>query len=136
MSDITSNSEVEMRIMTLLAFGATALLSLAYAGESSGAWKPFHASYTLFSGQQLAGREAPTSTERKLAIAVEGQPAKEIFDSIGPDRHPACSPERGYRDRRKGGVQCAYSPEEDGNGYRCWIGVNLRTGESTPTVSC
>lgn len=136
MANTTSNSEVEMRIMALLAFGATALLSFAYAGESSGAWKPFHASYTLFSGQELAGREAPTAIERKLAIAVEGQPAKEIFDSIGPDRHPACSPERGYRDRRKGGVQCTYSPEEDGNGYRCWIGVNLRTGESTPTVSC
>jgi hypothetical protein len=119
-----------------LAFGATALLSWAYAAEPSAAWKPLHASFTIFSGQQLAERGAPTATDRKLAIAVEGKPAKEIFDSIGPDRRPTCSQGKGDRDRRKRGVQCTYSTEGDGNGYRCWIGVNLRTGESTPTVSC
>ena len=125
-----------MQKMKWLVFGATALLTVAYAAESSGAWKPLHADYTIFSGQQLAGREAPTATDRKLAIAIEGIPAKEIFDSIGPDLHQTCSQEKGDRDRRRGGVQCTYSPEENGNGYRCWIGVNLRTGASIPTVSC
>jgi hypothetical protein len=109
---------------------------LANGAESSGAWEQLQAKYTIFSGQQLAGREAPTLTDRKLAIAIEGQPAKEIFDSIGPDRHPTCSQDKGDRDRRKGGVQCTYSPEGNGKDYRCWIGVNLRTGESIPTVSC
>ncbi|MGK5022758.1 hypothetical protein [Janthinobacterium sp. LB2P10] len=128
--------EVEMRISTWLAFGATALLSWAYAAEPSAAWKPLRASFTIFAGQQLAEREAPTAKDRKLAIAIEGQPAREIFDSIGPDRHPTCSQEKGDRDRRKGGVQCTFSPKGDGNGYRCWIGVNLRTGGSIATVSC
>ncbi len=119
-----------------LVVGSAALLSLAYGAESSGAWKPLQAKFTIFSGQQLAGREAPTATERKLAIAIEGQPAKEIFDSIGPDRRLTCSQDKGDRDRIKGGVQCTYSPEGNGKDYRCWIGVNLRTGESIPTVSC
>ncbi|MEC5162346.1 MULTISPECIES: hypothetical protein [unclassified Janthinobacterium] len=119
-----------------LVVGASALLSLAYGAESSGAWKPFHAKYAIFSGQQLAGREAPTAADRKLAMAIEGLPAKEIFDSIGPDLHPACSQDKGDRDRRKGGVQCTYSPDGNGKDYRCWIGVDLRTGESIPTVSC
>ncbi|PHV08542.1 hypothetical protein CSQ96_03060 [Janthinobacterium sp. BJB412] len=123
-------------MMIWLAFGAPVLLSLAYAAAPPAAWEPFHASFTIFSGQQLAERGALTATDRKLAIAVEGLPAKEIFDSIGPDRHPTCSQKRGDRQRRKGGAQCTYSPEGDGNGYRCWIGLNLRTGESTPTVSC
>jgi hypothetical protein len=84
----------------------------------------------------VGGIKAPTVTDRKLAIAIEGQPAKEIFDSIGPDRRPTCSQDKGDRDRRKGGVQCTYSPEGNGKDYRCWIGINLRTGESIPTVSC
>ncbi len=125
-----------MKMMKGLFFAATALITVAYAAESSGAWRPLHAEYTIFSGQQLAGRGAPTATDRKLTIAVEGKPAKEIFDSIGPDLHQTCSQEKGDRDRHRGGVQCAYSPEKNGNGYRCWIGVNLLTGAGIPTVSC
>jgi hypothetical protein len=124
-----------MRKMTGLIFSASALLSLAYAGEWSGAWKPLQASYTIYSGE-LAEREAPTPTDRTMTIAVEGQAAKEMFDSIGPDLHPTCSQEKGNRDRAKRGVNCVYSPQGEGKGYRCWVGLNLRTGESIPTVSC
>lgn len=87
---------------------------------------------TIYSGE-LAERSAPTATERTMTIAFEGQSAKEVFDSIGPDVHPSCSEEKDYRDRSKKGVTCNYTPKD---GCRCWIGLNLRTGESIPTVSC
>jgi hypothetical protein len=124
-----------MRKITGLVLGASALFSLAHAAEWSGAWKPLRASYTIYSGE-LAEREAPTATERTMTIAVDGQAAKEMFDSIAPDLHPTCSQEKGDRDRRKKGVSCTYSAQGPGKGYRCWIGINLRTGESIPTVSC
>lgn len=124
-----------MRKTIGLIFGASALVSLAYAAEWSGAWKRLPASYTIYSGE-LAEREAPTPTARTMTIAVEGQAAREVFDSLAPDIHPACGQEKGDRERRKKGINCIYSAQGEGKGYRCWIGLNLRTGESIPTVSC
>lgn len=124
-----------MRKFTGLIFGASALLSLAYAAEWSGAWKPLPASYTIYSGE-LSEREAPTPTVRTMTIAVEGQAAREMFDSIAPDIHPTCGQEKGDRERRKKGGNCIYTAQGAGKGYRCWIGLNLRTGDSIPTVSC
>lgn len=109
------------------------MLSPASAAELSD-WQSLRAEYVIFSGPYLAERDAPTATDRKLSIALEGQPAKEVFDSIGPDLRDSCSAEEGDRDRRKGGVQCTYR-RKDGS-YRCWVGVDLRTGRSYPTVSC
>jgi hypothetical protein len=124
-----------MRKIIGLVWSATAMLSMAYAAEWSGEWKPLRASFTIYAGE-LNERSAPTSTNRTMTIAVEGQAAKEIFDSIGPDTHPSCSQEKGDRDRDKAGVQCTFSAKAGAKGYRCWIGINLRTGESVPTVSC
>ncbi|MDC8759382.1 hypothetical protein [Janthinobacterium fluminis] len=124
-----------MRKITALAFGATTLFSIAYAAEWSGAWKPLHATYTIYAGE-LSEREAPTAAMRTMTIAVEGLAAKEIFDSIGPDSHPSCSQEKGDRDRDKEGVQCTFNAKAGEKGYRCWIGINLLTGASIPTVSC
>jgi hypothetical protein len=124
-----------MRKIVWLVASAGAAFSIAYAADWSGAWRPLQASYTIYSGE-LAEREPPTATERTMAIAVEGPAAKEIFDSIGPDLHPTCSQGKGDRERRKRGVDCIYEPLGAPKGYRCWIGINLRTGESTPTVSC
>lgn len=121
-----------MRKIIGLVLGAT-VLSLAYAAEL-GEWQSLRADYVIFSGSYLAERSAPTTTDRKLSIAIEGQPAKEIFDSIGSDLRDSCSAEEGDRDRRKGGVQCTFR-RKDGS-YRCWVGVDLRTGRSYPTVSC
>ena len=124
-----------MRKTVGLFVAAGALLSFAYAAEWSGAWKPLKASYTIYSGA-LAEREAPTVKERMMTIAIDGAPAKEVFDSIAPDSHPTCSQEKGERERRKKGVTCTYRSEGTSKRYRCWIGLNLRTGDSTPTVSC
>jgi hypothetical protein len=113
---------------------AVMLLSFAYAAESIWTWefKPLKATYSIYSGD-LGERAAPTKEERKLAIAIEGQAAKEIFDSIYPDAKVTCSDEPGERLRSKGKVACIYQPR---TGYRCSLGVNLRTGESISGASC
>lgn len=124
-----------MRKFVGVFFGISALVSLAYAAQWSGAWKPLKATYTIYSGE-LATREAPTTKDRTMAIAIEGAAAKEIFESIPPDILPTCSQEKGERERRKRGVDCIFTPDGHGKSYRCWIGIDLKTGESIPTVSC
>jgi hypothetical protein len=113
---------------------AVMVLSTAYATGNIWTWdfKPLKAQYSIYSGA-LGEREAPTKDERKLSIAIEGQAAKEIFDSIYPDAQVTCSDEPGERLRSKGKVACIYQPR---TGYRCSLGVNLRTGESISGASC
>lgn len=113
---------------------AVMLLSAAYATDNTWTWdyKPLKATYSIYSGS-LGEREAPTKDERKLSISIEGPAAKEIFDSIYPDAKVTCSDEAGERLRSKGKVACIYQPR---TGYRCSLGVNLRTGESMSGASC
>jgi hypothetical protein len=94
--------------------------------------KPLKAEYTIYSGG-LGDEQAPTKDERKLSIEISGLGAKEIFDSLYPDAKVTCSGERGERLRRKGHVWCSFAPAD---GYRCFIGFNLRTGESIAGGSC
>ncbi|WP_229214725.1 hypothetical protein [Duganella sp. HH101] len=123
------------KLIWLAVAGGGMIVSLACAAEWSGEWKALRATYTIYSGE-LAEREAPTSTERSMTVAFEGQAAKELFDSIGPDSRDTCSQDKGDRERRKRGIYCTYTLKGTGRGYQCWIGLNLRTGESIPTVSC
>jgi hypothetical protein len=119
----------------LLIVGAGMLLSLAYAGEKSGwtwEYKPLRAIYSIYSGE-LGEREAPTKIDRKLAIRVTGQAAKEIFDSMYPDASETCGDEKGERMRSKQNLWCSYHPRI---GYRCYFGFDLRTGASIPGGDC
>lgn len=120
--------------ITILIFSA-AMVTLAHAADWNGAWQPFRASYIIFSGE-LNEREAPTPSDRTMAIALEGKTAMRVFDSIGPDLLQACSQEKGDRARRKKGIDCVFSPAGAATGYRCWIGLNLRSGNTTPVISC
>jgi hypothetical protein len=109
----------------------------AYAGDDATGWygkyKPLQATYLIYSGEPDE-RSAPTRTDRKIAIIVEGNPAKEIFDSLYPDaKGVTCTSERGERLRRKGDVWCSYRPSD---GYRCFMGFNLRNGQSNSGASC
>jgi hypothetical protein len=129
---------------TLLIVGATAVvLSFAQAADPSsdpyGLWKPLQGAIYKFHSGIVADRTPPTSTDRKLTVLVDGKTAKDIFDSIGPDLPETCSGEQGDRMRDKKGIHCSYTAEDkttkDGP-YRCWIGLDLRTGNSVGTVSC
>lgn len=114
-----------------LILGAIALF--AQASEEPVPSKPMRAEYTVYSGE-LGNAQAPTKTERKLSIEVTGQAAKDIFDSLYPDaKGVQCSDEKGQRLRSKGNVWCIYQP---GDSYRCFLGFNLRTGDSIPGGSC
>ena len=131
-----------MRSTIWLMFGAAAVFSLANAadlsGDPSGLWKPFSAIFKIHSGI-VADRTPPTATERKLTVHVDGKAAQQIFESIGPDVQPTCSGGQGDRDRRRKGVYCAYDAETvkaTKGPYRCWIGINLISGEAENNVSC
>lgn len=119
------------------AIGAFGLLSLptALSAATPGTWQPLRAAtYKIFSGESVAYSEAPTAKDRKLSIVVKGAAAKEIFDSVGPDDAETCSSDKGDRERSKGAVQCQYTASD--KEYRCWIGVDLKTGQGIPTVPC
>lgn len=121
---------------TLIAILAIASFSVAHAAGKE-IWpappKPLQAAeYTIYSGE-LGNEQAPTKDDRKLAIEISGQAAKEIFDSIYPDAGVTCSGEKGERLRRKRDLWCSFVPSE---GYRCFLGYNLRTGQSIPGGSC
>lgn len=95
--------------------------------------KALTAEYTIYSGS-LGDEQPPTKDDRKIAFEMNGQPAKEIFESLYPDLLGVnCSDEKGERLRKKGRVWCVYTPE---GGYRCFFGFNLRTGESISGGSC
>ncbi|MBB5609068.1 MULTISPECIES: hypothetical protein [unclassified Janthinobacterium] len=124
-----------MRKILVLALGASLLFTLAYANDQSGwSWeyKPVGGTYLIYSGE-LGDEKAPTQDDRKLAVEITGQPAKDIFDSMYPDFQPTCSGEKGDRDRRKGNLYCTFHP---GSGYRCFIGLNLRNGKSIAGAIC
>lgn len=127
-------------ISALVVTGFT--LSFARASDPSadplGLWKSFPAIYKIHSGT-IADRTPPTATDRMLTVLIDGKAAKDVFDSIGPDVTKMCSAEEGDRTRAKKGVYCTYEAQltnpKDSH-YRCWIGVNLRTGDTAQTVSC
>jgi hypothetical protein len=124
-----------MKKLFLVVSATVALLPLAKANEDdtlAGEYRPLKASYTLYSGTP-GEREPPTKTDRKIAIVIEGQAAKEIFDSLYPDAKVACGSEKGERLRSKGEVWCSYTPSDK---YRCFVGFNLRTGASFSGASC
>lgn len=132
-----------MRPTPLLFCAAAAALSLSHAadlsGDPSGLWKPVAAIYKVHSGD-IADRAPATTNDRALTIHIDGKAAKDIFESMGgPDDPPTCVQEKGDRERRRKGLYCTYTASDvrDKDGpYRCWVGVNLRTGDSTPTIGC
>jgi hypothetical protein len=121
---------------SFLFLSITALLSTAAGAEQKAIYpapaKPLKAEYTIYSGE-LGNEQAPTPKERKLAVEVTGQGAKDIFDSLYPDDKVTCSDEDGERLRSKGNITCSYIPAR---GYRCFFGFNLRTGRSIAGGSC
>lgn len=121
---------------TLLAM-ALLLPKLVNADETSkwtGANRPLtSASYLVYSGE-VGDRKPPTASDKKLAIAIRGQAARQIFESIGPDvKGVSCSAEDDERMRSKGEIWCSYMP---GDGYLCFLGFDLRTGQPYPGGSC
>ena len=131
-----------MRKIIALIIGIAAMPVIPHAadlsGDPSGLWKPAPAIFKIHAGT-VADRSPATTKDRKLTIHVDGKAAQELFAAIGPDVQPTCNGGQGDRDRRRKGVYCTYSPEDThakSGPYRCWIGMDLISGEAETTVSC
>jgi hypothetical protein len=128
-----------LRLLIMVGF-----CGLASAGQAEkkphelNQWNSLPAEYKIHSGG-TAYSELPTKTDSAFSVAFEDEAAKQVFDQIGPDRKAVCDDAKGYRERRKKGVYCSYTPQLENpknSHYRCWIGINLRTGEGDVRVSC
>ncbi|CAH0307293.1 hypothetical protein SRABI118_04631 [Massilia sp. Bi118] len=117
---------------------AIATTSIAYAGAKKN-WDGTYASATihyLFYSNDLDEAQAPTSTDQRLSIAITGDPAKQIFDAIGPDLKVGCGTTLGMRQRQRGDIDCSYDKEQSPSPYTCHFGFNLRKGKSIAGATC
>jgi len=131
-----------MRTLTLLIFASVCLLASADQGDKKmhelNQWNPLQVSYKIHSGG-TAYSELPTTEDSAFSVAFRDEAARQVFEQIGPDVKPVCSDAQGYRVREKKGVYCSYTARLENpknSHYRCWIGINLRTGEGDVRVSC
>jgi hypothetical protein len=131
-----------MRKLTLLLLAG--FCQLVNAGESEkkphelNEWNPLQANYKIHSGG-TAYSELPTKDDNAFTVAFRDEAARQVFEQIGPDVKPVCDDAKGYRERRKKGVYCSYTARLENpknSHYRCWIGINLHTGEGDVRVSC
>jgi hypothetical protein len=119
-----------MKILSSVIFCALALASLAYAAKAwDGSYTAFKGEYLIYSGD-LGEEAAPTPTDRKASFLLQGDIARNLFESIGPDLRDACGSSSGMRMRQKGDLDCTYDKNAKSSPYACHFGINLRTGKS------
>jgi len=132
-----------MRKSTLFVLVALCQAANAGPGEKTphalNRWNPLPAEYKIHSGN-TAYSELPTKADSAITVAFKGEAARQVFEQIGPDVKDSCAASgKGDRERRKKGVACLYETQLDSatdSHYRCWIGIDLRTGESDMRVPC
>lgn len=94
--------------------------------------KPLKGDFYVYGGT-LAEMTLPKRKDRKISFMLQGDLAKELFDQIGPDAKVACSSDPGYRERRRGDLDCVYSSED---GYSCYLGLDVTSGKSINGSIC
>jgi hypothetical protein len=129
----------------LILLAVVAVCQFAYAGQSGktthelNQWHQLQAEYKIHS-KGTAYSELPTKTDSAFTVAFKGEAARQLFEQIGPDLKDGCGvSEKGDRERRKKGALCLYETRLDSptdSHYRCWIGIDLRTGEGDVRTSC
>lgn len=131
-----------MRKLMFLVFAGLCQLASAGANEKKtyelNQWNVLQADYKIHSGG-TAYSELPTKLDSAFSVAFTDGAAMQVFNQIGPDVTPVCDDAKGYRARQKKGVFCSYTPRLENpknSHYRCWIGINLRSGEGDVRVSC
>lgn len=118
--------------------GALSLLSLSHAAEKTkqetAEPRPLIGKYQVYGGS-LSDMLPPTPNDRNLAFRFEGQTAKDLFEYLGPDvkKEKACTDDPDYRERRRGDLHCVHWKA---SGYRCFLGLDLRSGKSNNGSVC
>jgi hypothetical protein len=78
----------------------------------------------------------PTRADQRLSVSVQGELAKQIFDTIGPDLKLGCGTTLGMRQRARGDVDCSYDKDDPKSPYTCHFGFDLRNGKSIAGATC
>jgi hypothetical protein len=128
----------DMRTYFVAPLAAIMFCSLAYASVSKtwdGTYSSYKGKYLIYSND-LDEKQPPTQNDRRVSFMIEGPPAKEVFDSIGPDLKIACGASSGVRVRQKGDMDCTYDRDDRVSPYTCHFGFNLRTGKSILGSTC
>jgi len=116
----------------------TALVSLAVIAAQKpwdGNYTPYAVHYLLYSGS-LSEAQPPTRADQRLSVAIRGQLAKEMFESIGPDLKLSCGTTLGMRQRTRGDIDCSYDKDDTESPYTCHFGLDLRRGKSIAGAIC
>ncbi|MCC7714482.1 hypothetical protein [Janthinobacterium lividum] len=117
---------------------ALVLFSPSQAAAKQPVWtgepRPMRGDYQIYGGM-LSEMLPPTRNDRKVAIMVIGELARELFTQIGPDvkQEQACSFSADYRERCRGDIACVHTK---GAEYECYFGLDLRTGKGTSGAIC
>lgn len=122
--------------MAITAVSALASLA-AFAAQKpwDGAYSSYTVHYLMYSGS-ISEAQPPTRTNKRLSFAIQGELAKQMFDSIGPDLKLACGTTLGMRQRTRGDVSCSYDKEDTKSPYTCHFGLDLRNGKSIEGATC
>jgi hypothetical protein len=127
-----------MKISGAVIAALTAVVSLvAFAAQKpwDGTYTSYSMHYLLYSGT-LGEAQPPTRTDQRLSFAIQGQLAKQMFDSIGPDLKLSCGTTLGMRQRTRGDVDCSYDKDDAQSPYTCHFGLDLRKGKSIAGAIC
>jgi hypothetical protein len=124
------------RMLAILA--SAAVFSAAFASAK----KAWDGSYTrstfryLIYSNDLDEAQPPTRADQRVSVAITGELARQMFESIGPDLKPACGTTLGMRQRQRGDVDCSYDKDEPASPYTCHFGIDLRNGKSIAGATC
>lgn len=119
------------KLLFLFSLGISATTAWALR-DAQAEFRTLQGSYMMYS-LGLGDPQPPKASDSKIAFAIEGEAARDMFDSMAPDVRDVCTAGTSVRVRTKGHVIC--QREQPGD-YRCSFGFDLRTGKSIGGSVC
>jgi len=119
------------KLLLLLSLGIGATTAWTSRGVQA-EFRPLKGSYMMYS-LGLGDPQPTNASDSKIAFAIEGEAARDMFDSMAPDVRDVCTAGTSVRIRTKGHVTCQREKPGD---YRCSFGFDLRTGKSIGGSVC
>lgn len=95
---------------------------------------PAQARFAIFGGG-LGDPTPPSANDTKIAFELRGKAARQLFDSIGPDKADACGGTAGERFRSRDDERLVCTRSVKGE-YACYFGFDLKTGHSIGGSIC